>query len=82
MWKYNSLYFSTVTGNLYFLHHLLDFTIPFYLNSSCKSWEIGMLMLRVKEESSPMTFFKAEIDTCSCLLWQLKVKTFVVFMGH
>lgn len=29
-----------------------------------------MLMLRVKEESSPLVFFKADIDTCSCLSWQ------------
>lgn len=51
----------------------------FLPNSSCKSQEIGMLMLRAREESSPLVFFKADIDTCS---WQLKVKTFLMFMGH
>lgn len=73
------MYFSTVTGNLYFLHHLLGFTTPFYLTLPTK---VGMLMLRVKEESSPLVFFKADIGTCSCLLWQLKVKAFLMFMGY
>lgn len=39
-------------------------------------------MLGAEEESRPLIYFKGDIDTYSCLLWQFKVKTFIMFMGH